>query len=253
MKPVIGVICDTKMIGLHRYHQVGHKYIKALQKTGKCTPLLIPSSKKPLEHEDLFSIFDGFLIPGSYSNIERHHYGEPPAPIGENQDPLRDATSLSLIRAIIKKKAPFLAICRGFQELNVAMGGTLHPRLHEIDGRFDHRENLHDPIEKQYGLSHSVSLASDGLLCKLTAQSEIMVNSLHGQGVKDIAPGLKVEAIADDDTVEALSVYDTHEDSHDFGLGVQWHPEWRVNAHGPYKQIFNGFLKAAKRYRKNRT
>jgi putative glutamine amidotransferase len=252
MKPVIGIICDTKMIGLHRYHQVGHKYVKALQKTGKCVPLLIPSSKKTIDHDDLFDVFDGFLIPGSYSNIERHHYGEAAAPDDENQDPLRDATSLPLIRSIIKRKIPFLAICRGFQEVNVAMGGKLYPRLHEVDGRFDHRENLHDPIDKQYGLSHSVTLADDGLLCKLTAQSEIMVNSLHGQGVKDVAPSFKVEAIADDDTIEAISVYDTSEDSHDFGLAVQWHPEWRVNSHGPYKQIFEGFLKASKRSKKQR-
>lgn len=252
MKPVIGIICDTQTVGLHRYHQVGNKYIKALQKAGKCTPLLIPSTRRPIDHKDLFEIFDGFLLTGSYSNIERHHYSDTPAPAGENQDPLRDATSLPLIQAIIEKKAPFLAICRGFQEVNVAMGGTLYPRLHEIDGRFDHRENLHDPIEKQYGLSHSVSLAADGLLCRLTSQSEIMVNSLHGQGVKTVGAGLKVEAIADDDTIEALSVYETHEDSHEFGLAVQWHPEWRTNRHRPYKQIFEGFLKAAKYYGKNR-
>jgi len=242
MKPIVGIICDTQMVRGHLFHQAGGDYIKALQTVSDAIPLLIPSTQESIEIESLLDRIDGFLLPGSYSNVQRHHYGEPAAPEGENEDILRDSTSLPLIQALVEAEKPFLAICRGCQEVNVALGGTLYPRLQEVDGRFNHRESFDDTIDQQYALAHSVTLSDDGLLNRLIGENEIMVNSLHEQGIHDVANGLSVEAIADDDTIEAVSAYGRDK----FGLAVQWHPEWNASAHKPYTDIFKGFADALK-------
>lgn len=146
------------------------------------------------------------LFTGAYANVQRQLYGLPAAPEGEIEDPLRDQNVLPMIRATLDRGIPMLGICRGFQELNVVFGGTLFPRVHEIEGRMDHRENPEDPIEVQYGPAHNVTPTQGGLLADLLGAEPFDVNSIHMQGVDRVGEGLVVEALANDGTVEALSV-----------------------------------------------
>ena len=247
MKPVIGVVCDVSKQGLHLYHQAGDKYLQALVRSADCLPVLIPALADITEMKAVSARFDGILFTGGYSNVERTRYGASAAPEGEHEDTARDTLTLGLIPAVLEAGKPLLGICRGFQELNVALGGTLHPRLQEVDGRFDHRENKEDPVEVQYGPAHSVTVAENGMLHNITREIEFMVNSVHGQGVKELAPSLQVEAEADDGTIEAVSL----PGSTGFVLAVQWHPEWRSWENPQSHLIFQAFGNAARAYQSN--
>lgn len=249
MKPVVGVVCETRRQGLHLYHQTGDKYLQALIRSAACVPLLIPALSAQAQANDFLCTFDGILLTGGYSNIARHHYGEPPAPEDEHEDNARDQLSFDLIPQVLSLGMPLFGICRGFQELNVALGGSLHPRLQEVDGRFDHRENPDDPVETQYGPAHSVTVADGGLLHQIVRENEFMVNSVHGQGVNVLAPTLTVEAEADDTTVEAVSV----DGANGFALGVQWHPEWQSWENPQSDLIFRAFGDAARRYQTSKS
>lgn len=244
MKPVIGVVCETSQQGVHLFHQTGDKYLQAVVRSADCTPLLIPALADHIGPDRYLDRLDGLLLTGGYSNVARERYGMPPAPDGEHQDKPRDALTLGLIPAILERGMPFFGICRGFQELNVALGGTLHPRLQEVDGRFDHRENKEDPVEQQYGPAHSVTVADGGMLHEIVRENEFMVNSVHGQGIDRLANGLQVEAEADDNTIEAVSIMDAP----GFALAVQWHPEWRSWENPQSHLMFQAFGRAATTY-----
>ncbi len=248
MKPVIGVICETAKHGPHLYQQTGDKYLQALARSADCVPLLIPAMDSYFEPQDILSRLDGLLLTGGYSNIERSRYGLADAPVGEHEDPARDTLSLGLIPAALDSELPLFGICRGFQELNVALGGTLYPRLQEVDGRFDHRENSEDPLETQYGPAHSVTLADEGVLHQITGESEFMVNSVHGQGIDRLADRLIVEAEADDTTIEAVSV----KGAKGFSLAVQWHPEWQSWTNPQSHLMFQAFGAAARHYQSSK-
>ena len=157
-------------------------------------------------------------------------------------------TSLPLIDKALARGTPVFAICRGFQELNVALGGTLHQRVHEVPGYHSHKENPADPLDKQYAPSHPVSLMDGGLLRKLAGAPTVMVNSLHSQAVARLARGVTVEAVADDGLVEAFQV----DGAKSFALAVQWHPEWKVTQNNFSKAIFEAFGDACRDYAKNR-
>lgn len=244
MKPVIGVICETARHGLHMYHQSGDKYVQAVARSADCVPLLIPAMTDHILPQDFLGRLDGLLLTGGYSNVERTRYGMAPAPAGEHEDPARDALSFGLIPAALEAGLPLFGICRGFQELNVALGGTLHPRLQEVDGRFDHRENTEDPVDVQYGPAHSVTLAEGGALHQIIGESEFMVNSVHGQGIDRLADDLAVEAEADDATIEAVTV----SEALGFALAVQWHPEWQSWTNPQSHRLFQAFGDAARHY-----
>jgi len=248
MKPVVAVVCDTSQQGPHVFHCAGDKYLRALVECAGVTPVLVPSLADPISAATITALADGILFTGGYSNIQRQQYGESPAPKEEHEDPARDNATLPLLPSIINAGLPMLAICRGLQELNVAYGGSLHPRLHEIKGRIDHRENTDDPIDVQYGLVHSVSTREGGLLAGITGQQEFMVNSVHGQGINKLAEGLTVEAMADDDTIEAVSV----DGATGFALAVQWHPEWKAVENPQSVQIFKAFGDAVRARRKEK-
>ena len=248
MKPIVAVICDTNQQGLHLFHQAGDKYLQALRACADVTPVLLPAISGLINAADIVSFADGILFTGGYSNIQRERYSQPPAPEGEHEDPARDAVTLSLIPEVINAGLPLLAICRGFQELNVALGGTLYPRLHETEGRMDHRENTDDPIDKQYGLSHSVSLLEGGTLMNIIGEPEFMVNSVHGQGIAKLATGLTVEAMADDDTIEAATV----DAAKGFALALQWHPEWEAAENPQSLKIFSAFGNAVRAHKLER-
>ena len=186
---------------------------------------------------------DGVLLTGSLSNIEPHHYGEPGADVGEVTDPERDATVFHLLKSVLQQGTPLLAICRGFQEVNVAMGGTLHRNL-EAAGFKGHKENPADPLDVQYGPSHVVELEPDGLLYELARAPTATVNSLHGQGVRTLAEGLKPLAHAPDGLVEAFEIVSAA----GFNLAVQWHPEWRTKDDPLSMAIFGAFGDACREF-----
>ncbi|HYG84677.1 MAG TPA: gamma-glutamyl-gamma-aminobutyrate hydrolase family protein [Azospirillum sp.] len=240
-RPLVGIPACARMMGEHPFHVAGDKYIRAVSDGAHALPLLIPALADTLDIEDLVTRLDGLLITGSASNVEPHRYGGPPSAEGTLHDPDRDATTLPLIRAAIAAGVPLLGICRGCQELNVALGGTLHQRVHEVPGLNDHREDETAPLEVQYGPAHKVTLASGGVLAGLVNAAEVHVNSVHGQGIDRLAPGLAVEATAPDGLVEAVSV----DGAPAFALAVQWHPEWRFWEDPLSTALFAAFGEAA--------
>ena len=240
--PWVGLPADRKLVGKHYTHSAGEKYIQAVVDGAGAMPVLIPSLSPPLPLRELLAGLDGLLLTGAYSNIEPHHYSDEASFEGNLHDPDRDATTLSLLPLAIELKVPVLAVCRGFQEVNVALGGTLYQKVHETPGFDDHREDLDSPLEQQYGSAHSISLAKGGLLAKIAGAETTMVNSLHGQGMRTPGRGLLVEATAPDGLVEAVRL-----DSKDgFLLAVQWHPEWRVRENPFYLGIFQAFAVACR-------
>lgn len=246
-KPLIGISCCTSQLGLHPFHIVGEKYILGVVDGAGGLPLLIPALGEQLGFDQLLATLDGILFTGSPSNVEPHHYNGQPSLEGTQHDAQRDATTLPLIKAAIARGVPVLCICRGFQEMNVAFGGTLHQRLHDVDGFIEHRENKDQPVDQQYGLSHEVHIEPGGLLYELSGCGSAQVNSLHTQGIDQLAPGLRPEATAPDGLVEAFSV----SQASSFALGVQWHPEWKVKENTFYLSIFKAFGDAC-RARSNR-
>ena len=241
--PIIGVTACTKQVGLHPNHIVGDKYVRAVAVGAEALPLVIPALGELIDHDTLLASVDGLLFTGSPSNVEPHHYSGPASMPGTHHDIFRDATTLPLIRKAIDAGVPVLGICRGFQEMNVAFGGSLHQRVQEVAGMMDHREPADEPVEVQYAPRHAVRVQPGGVLAGLGLPSEIQVNSIHGQGVQRLAPGLRVEALAPDGLIEAFSV----EGAPSFALGVQWHPEWQVRSNPNYLAIFQAFGEACRK------
>ena len=241
-KPVVLIPADVKNLGGHDFHAVGHKYIMAVMTAAGAMPLLIPSIENHLELDALLNIADGILLTGSQSNVHPSNFDQAVHNTALPLDIARDALTLKLIHAVIKNQVPLLAICRGFQELNVAFGGSLHQAVQEVSGFNDHREDKYQAQDLQYAPSHQINLVKDGQLAKLLNCNEMMVNSLHGQGIDRLGAGLIVEAFAEDGLIEAVSV----ENSKVFALGVQWHPEWQVTQNAQYAAIFNRFGEACK-------
>ena len=247
-RPVIGIPADRRIIGPHPFHAVGEKYIAAVVQAADCLPLLIPVLETPLDVTEILARVDGIFFPGSPSNVEPARYSGTASVPGTLHDPHRDATTLSLIPRALAGGIPVFGVCRGFQEMNVALGGTLHQRVHEVEGFHDHREDKEQALDVQYGPSHEVLLEPGGVLSKLAGQDRVAVNSLHWQGIDRLAPGLAVEARAPDGLVEAFRV----EAAPGFALAVQWHPEWKV-MNNPFSQaLFAEFGRAA-RQRENQS
>jgi putative glutamine amidotransferase len=248
-KPVVLIPCDVKQVGIHPFHCVGEKYINAVAHGADVWPLLIPAfgggtDLEPLTgHMDLDALLamaDGVFLPGSVSNVAPPRYGAPDDP-DILHDTQRDALALVLIERTMTARIPLLAVCRGLQELNVALGGTLHPRLQEVAGLMDHREDAQAERADQYVPAHAVTLTPGGQLERLLGSREIWVNSLHGQGIRDLAPGLMAEGLAPDGVVEAVSC----PEHQGFLLGVQWHPEWRYAEDANSVALFRAFGAAA--------
>jgi putative glutamine amidotransferase len=250
IKPLVGISTDRTMRGAHPSHVVGEKYIAAVVDGAQALAVLLPALGERQKPEDVLSHVDGLLFTGSYSNVEPQHYGGHASARGTLHDPARDATTLPLMRAAIDAGIPVLAICRGFQEMNVVFGGTLHQSVHTVDGYADHRENKEDDLDVQYGPSHELHLVQGGLLQKLAGgASEARVNSLHGQGVERLGNGLTVEAHAPDGLIEAISVANARA----FALGVQWHPEWKHANDALSTAIFRAFGAACRDRMRMRT
>lgn len=251
-KPVIGVPADRRVIDPHPFHMVGEKYLTAIRDGANGLPFVIPALGPSIPPDELLDSVDGILLTGSPSNVEPHRYGGISAREGTLHDPHRDDTTLPLIERTLAKGVPLFAVCRGFQELNVVLGGTLHQHLHEVAGLSDHRENPKDPLERQYAPVHFVNLVEGGRLRALAGTDRVRVNSLHSQGVAKLASGVTVEAVADDGLIEGFRV----DGADAFALAVQWHPEWRVTENAFSMAIFQAFgdacrLRAAERSSSN--
>ncbi|WGD29029.1 gamma-glutamyl-gamma-aminobutyrate hydrolase family protein [Ancylobacter sp. WKF20] len=257
MRPVIGVISDVKTINGQVTHGVTEKYIYAVARGAQAMPVLIPGTISAVDAamapervviEEILDLVDGIFLPGSPSNVGPHHYGDRPHDPPLPADPHRDDISLPLITAALKRGVPLFGVCRGFQEMNVAFGGTLFQKLYEQEGRFDHREDSTLDLNGQYAPVHDVALTPGGLLAGLAGAETWRVNSLHGQGVATLAPGLDVEAKAPDGTIEAFRVPNTP----GFNLAIQWHPEWRFWEDKLSTGVFTAFGAAARLYAEER-
>ena len=246
--PLIGVSACVKQVDGMPFHAVSEKYGTAVSDGAGGRPLLIPPIGRDVDLDRLLEGFDGIMLTGSPSNVEPHHYQGPPSRDGVPHDPARDATVLPLIRAAVAAQVPLFAICRGFQEMVVAYGGSLHQHLEEVPGRFDHRRNPQLALADQYAPAHALSLTPGGMLADLLGTDEVAVNSLHGQGVDRLGGALLVEAVAPDATIEAVRV----DGAGAFALGVQWHPEFRVRENPVYYALFQAFGAAATRRRQQR-
>lgn len=241
-KPVIGVTACVKQINDRAYHAVHRQYLLALSTVSETMSLLVPPLGEGLDIIDLLRNLDGVVLTGSPSNVEPHHYEGQPSREGVLHDPDRDATTLPLIRAAVAQGVPVFGICRGLQEMNVAFGGTLHQHLQEVPGKFDHRRDRSQAMERAYAPRHEVALAAGGYLQSLANRTEIKVNSLHGQGVDRLGRHLLVEAVAPDETVEGFRV----DGAARFAIGVQWHPEGLVDICGVSAGLFKRFGDAAR-------
>jgi putative glutamine amidotransferase len=241
-RPLIGIPADRRMLGLHPFHAVGEKYITAVLDAAGALPLLVPSIGRELALDELLERVDGLLFTGSPSNVEPHHYrGEPSRP-GTLHDPARDATTLPLLPRAIAAGIPVFGICRGFQEMNVACGGTLWQQIHEVPGHQVHHEDPAQPLDVQYGPSHAVRLVKGGVLHALAGADTLEVNSLHHQGVRTLGAGLVAEAHAPDGVVEAFRVAGARR----FAMAVQWHPEWKATDNAFSRVLFEAFGEAAR-------
>ena len=241
--PSIGVTACSKQIGLHAYHISGDKYVRAVAVAAKGLPLILPSLAELFEPSDILDGLDGLLFTGSPSNVEPHLYGGPASAPGTAHDSARDRTTLPLIRAAVAAGIPVLGICRGFQEMNVAFGGSLYQKVHEVGTFMDHREDESQSLQVQYGPAHGMQVQPGGVLAGLGLPTEFQVNSIHSQGVDRLAPGLRVEATAPDGLIEAVSVIEGKA----FALGVQWHPEWQVTSNPVSLAIFQAFGDACRK------
>ena len=224
-RPLIGIPADRRLLGPQAYHLAAEKYVTAALDAAGAIPVIVPAIGQELQYEGLFDSLHGLLFMGSPSNVEPRHYDGEPSDAGTLHDPHRDETTLPLIPRAVAAGVPVLGICRGFQEMNVAFGGTLWQQLHEVPGYIDHREVKGESLEQQYAAAHDIALAPGGLLQRLAGGAErLQVNSLHAQGVRELGAGLTVEARASDGVIEAFRVTTAS----NFALAVQWHPEWRV-------------------------
>ena len=254
VRPLIGVTGELKAFENVEVHAVGHKYVMSVIEATDGIPVLIAAlgdddagGHYPIE--ELVDRLDGLLLTGGRSNVEPHHYGGDPFRESTLREPNRDATVLPLARAAVDAGVPLLGICRGHQEVNVALGGTLHPYLWEVEGVADHRMPKHGTVDDKFVVRHPVRFTQGGQFAAWAREAgidgdEIMVNSLHGQGVDRLADGLDIEAVSDDGVIEGFTV----RNAVTFAAGVQWHAEYRI-AENPFAQVLYGHYATACRAR----
>lgn len=244
MKPLIGMTSERVAADGYYWHRVEEHYPLAIIEAAGGIPVVIPSLAQQLDYRSLLQRLDGLLLTGGASNIEPAFYGRESEQPDSPRDRMRDQTTLALIPQAIALGVPVLGICRGLQEMNVALGGTLHQRVHRVADKFDHRENERAPIVEQYSIAHRVSLQPDGLLAALSGANEIDVNSVHGQGIDILAPGLRIEALAPDGLIEAVSL----PSATSFTCAVQWHPEWFAQTTPFCRTLLAAFGAACREY-----
>lgn len=248
-RPLIAVPTDVKPFENYIWHSAPEQYLAAAIDVAEVTPLLVPSFGDKIDIEAILDGVDGLLVTGAKSNVNPELYGVEQSAAFEPYDNARDATSLPLIRAAINKGIPVLAICRGIQELNVALGGTLATEIQELEGRMDHRAPESDIQAERFAIQHAIKIAPNSCLAEILKTDDVKVNSVHRQAIDKLAPVLAVEATAEDGTIEAVSV----KNAKGFVVGVQWHPEYWVQSDAPSRKIFEAFGEAVRAHKAQRT
>ena len=243
-QPIIAIPADIRSFDGTDWHAVQQQYIRAAHAAAQLTVLIVPAMEGAYDADAILDRVDGLLVSGSASNVHPALYGLEPREADGPFDPARDATSLPLIRRAIDRGIPLLAICRGIQELNVALGGTLASEIQEQPGIWDHRKPADVDRDGMYAIRQSVFVKEGSCIAGILGPGEIKVNSLHRQAIARTAPRLQVEAVAEDGTIEAVSVIDAKA----FAVGVQWHPEYWAETDRPSRQLFEAFGAAVRDY-----
>ncbi|MGY3893357.1 gamma-glutamyl-gamma-aminobutyrate hydrolase family protein [Aeromonas enterica] len=236
-KPVVLMTMGAQPRNGHAYQVMTHKYIMPLVEISGCVPLLVPTCCGTEDLAQYLDLADGVYLSGAGSNIDPALYGQENLTPEKQQDRDRDLFDIPLVRAALDRDLPILGICRGMQEINVALGGDIHQKVYNEPGYDDHREDSDDPVDEQYGESHQVELVPGSWFAELMGQPSIPVNSLHGQGIKTLAKRLEPLAHAEDGLIEALHAPALAS----FLLAVQWHPEWKANENPHSIKIFEAF------------
>lgn len=242
-RPVVGIISNHYLLNdEYPVHAGGTMNTSAISHVSGCIPVLIPSNPDYVSAMELMETCDGFLFTGGRPNVHPEEYGEDETPAHGEFDRARDALSLSLIRACVERGQPFLGVCRGFQEVNVALGGTLYPEIRDLPGRMNHRMPPDGTLDEKFELRHEVRFTEGGVFHKLMGAQEVMTNTLHGQGIKSSGTGIVVDGHAPDGTPEAIYV----EGAPGFTLAVQWHPEYKADADPVSRKLFTAFGEAVR-------
>lgn len=237
-RPVVGIIGNFNLLNEeYPVHAGGTMNSEAVSLVAGCLPLIVPTSPKYFSIEELMATCDGFVFTGGRPNVHPEEYGEDPTEAHGAFDRDRDGVTLPLVRALVERGQPLLAICRGFQELNVALGGTLYPEIRDLPGRDNHRMPPDGTLEEKFALRHTVTVTEGGPFHSIFGSCEVLTNTLHGQGIKDAAPSLVVDGVAPDGTQEAVYV----KGARGFALGVQWHPEWNACEDPVSRPLFEAF------------
>jgi putative glutamine amidotransferase len=245
-RPVIGIPASLIEVAERRYpaHATGARNIDAIVDHTGCIPMVIPALGDRIDVKETVQTIDGLLLTGGRANVEPHHYDGPDFPEDEPIDPARDCMVLPLIRACIDARVPIFGVCRGIQEMNVALGGSLHYRVHMVAGKEDHRMPREPDVtmEEIFKLRHSIALTANGLFASLIGAESTMVNSLHGQGVDRLADSFTTEALSPDGVIEGIRLVDDES----FTVGVQWHAEYEPEHHLLARKLFERFGEAAR-------
>ncbi|SDN40864.1 putative glutamine amidotransferase [Lutimaribacter pacificus] len=237
-RPVVGIIGNSHLINdSYPTHAGGTMNSEAVACVSGCIPMIVPADPRFMSVDELMDCCDGFLLTGGRPNVHPEEYGHEATEAHGEFDRARDAITLPLVRACVERGQPFFGICRGFQEVNVAMGGSLHPEIRDIPGRLNHRMPPDGTIEEKFALRHKVSFTEDGVFHRLLGASEVMTNTLHGQGILTPGHRIVIEGHAPDDTPEAIYV----RDAPGFTLSVQWHPEWDAANDPVSRPLFTAF------------
>jgi putative glutamine amidotransferase len=243
-KPLVGLPADTFEDKGFIFHSIGDKYLRAVAEVAGSIPIMIPALDADLDLEELLDRLDGVVMTGAVSNVHPPHYGAVATERHEPYDHRRDRLTLKLIAQVIERGMPLLCICRGFQELNVVLGGTLATELQDLPGRLDHRAPKSSDIAVRYGPAHPIVITAGSQLEQILGKRETLVNSVHRQGIDQLAPQLAIEATAPDGTVEAVSV----KGARGFAMGFQWHPEYKAADNPDSVRLFEAFGTAARAF-----
>ena len=242
MTPIVAVPADSRHFDGYDWHAAPNQYVAAAAEGAGVVPLIVPALDTALDIDAVLDRVDGVLITGSRSNVHPSLYGGEETPEHGPFDRARDNVSLALIRGALERGLPLLAICRGIQELNVALGGTLANEIQTLPDRLDHRKPETDIADEAFAVRHPVHVREGSCLADILGAGPVDVNSLHRQAISDLAPGLAVEAVADDGTIEAVSVVGAK----GFAVGVQWHPEYWFRTDQASAKIFRAFGEAVR-------
>lgn len=245
-RPVIGIIGNFHIIGDdYRVQAIGMINIEAVYNVAKGLPLMVPANPHFGDIDGLMQACDGFVFTGGRPNVHPSFYGETETPAHGTFDQCRDELVLPLIRKCVAQGQPILGICRGFQEFNVAFGGSLYPEIRDLPGRMNHRMPPEGTIEEKFALRHSVELEKNGVFARLFGSEKVEVNSLHGQGIKIPGSRVVIEGHASDGTPEAIRI----KDAPGYALAVQWHPEWNASNDPVSRPLFESFGQAAREWK----